>query len=65
MQQLLSIEGDNGAILLPSNMVVNTTGSSGTPIAAAILVKEAANVEIEGLIVDTANSAITGCAPIS
>src|ERR1700686_2608335 len=59
----LSIEGDNGAILLPSNMVVNTTGSSGAPIAAAILVKEAANVEIEGLIVDTANSAITGCAP--
>ena len=59
----LSIEGDNGAILLPSNMVVNTTGSSGAPIAAAILVKEAANVEIEGLIVDTANSGITQCSP--
>ena len=59
----LSIEGDNGAILLPSNMVANTTGSSGTPIAAAIFVKEAADVEIEGLIVDTANSGITGCSP--
>jgi nitrous oxidase accessory protein NosD len=59
----LSIEGDNGAILLPSNMLVNATGSSGVPIAAAILVKEAADVEIEGLIVDTANSAITGCSP--
>ena len=59
----LSIEGDNGAILLPSNMVANTTGSSGAPIAAAILVKEAANVEIEGLVVDTANSGITGCGP--
>lgn len=59
----LSIEGDNGAILLPSNMVVNTTGSSGAPIAAAILVKEAADVEIEGLIVDTANSGITQCSP--
>jgi len=59
----LSIEGDNGAILLPGNMVANTTGSSGAPIAAAILVKDAANVEIEGLIVDTANSGITECAP--
>jgi nitrous oxidase accessory protein NosD len=59
----LSIEGDNGAIVLPSSMVPNTTGSSGTPIAAAILVKDAANVEIEGLIVDTANNGITECAP--
>jgi len=59
----LSIEGDNGAILLPNNMTVNTTGPSGVPIAAAILVKEAANVEIEGLIVDTTNSAITQCSP--
>jgi nitrous oxidase accessory protein NosD len=59
----LRIEGDNGAILLPSAMVANTTGSSGTAIAAAIFVKEAADVEIEGLIVDTANSGITQCSP--
>jgi len=59
----VSIEGDNGAILLPSGMVANTTGASGTPIAAAILVKNAANVEIEGLIVDTANNGITECSP--
>jgi len=59
----LSIEGDNGAIVLPSSMVANTAGSSGTPIAAAILVKDAANVEIEGLIVDTANNGITECSP--
>jgi nitrous oxidase accessory protein NosD len=59
----LSIEGDNGAILLPINMTVNATGSSGATIAAAILVKEAANVEIEGLIIDTANSGITQCSP--
>src|SRR6202158_6336624 len=49
----LRIEGDNGAIVLPSNMVANTSGFSGTPIAAAILVKDAAKVEIEGLIADT------------
>ena len=59
----LSIEGDNGAIVLPGNMTVNATGSTGTPIAAAILVKEAADVEIEGLIVDTANSGLTQCSP--
>ena len=59
----LSIEGDNGAIVLPVNMVANTTGSSGAPIAAAILVKNTANVEIEGLIVDTANSGMTECSP--
>jgi nitrous oxidase accessory protein NosD len=59
----LSIEGDNGAIVLPGSMVANTAGSSGAPIAAAILVKDAANVEIEGLIVDTANNGITGCSP--
>ena len=59
----LIIEGDNGAIVLPGSMVANTAGSSGTPIAAAILVKDAANVEIEGLIVDTANNGITECSP--
>jgi len=59
----LSIEGDNGAIVQPGSMVANTTGSSGTPIAAAILVKDAANVEIEGLIVDATNNGITGCSP--
>ena len=59
----LSIEGDNGAIVLPGNMVANATGFSGAPIVAAILVKDAANVEIEGLIVDTANNGIAECAP--
>jgi nitrous oxidase accessory protein NosD len=59
----LSIEGDNGAIVLPTRMVANTTGSSGAPIAAAILVKNAGNVEIEGLIVDTTNNGITQCSP--
>jgi nitrous oxidase accessory protein NosD len=59
----LSLEGDNGAIVLPNSMVANTTGFSGSPIAAAILVKDAANVEIEGLIVDTANNGITQCSP--
>jgi nitrous oxidase accessory protein NosD len=60
----LTIEADNGAIVLPNSMLANATGSSGTPIAAAVLVKDAANVEIEGFIVDTANNGIAECAPI-
>jgi nitrous oxidase accessory protein NosD len=63
INKTVSIEGDNGAVVLPSSMVANTTGSSGGPIAAAILVKDAANVEIEGFIVDTANNGITQCSP--
>jgi nitrous oxidase accessory protein NosD len=59
----LRIEGDSGAIVLPKGMAANTISSSGTPIAAAILVKDAANVEIEGLIVDTTNNEITECSP--
>jgi nitrous oxidase accessory protein NosD len=59
----LSIEGDSGAIVLPINMVANATGSSGTPIAAAIFVKDAAKVKIEGLTVDTANSGVSACSP--
>ena len=57
----LSIQGDSGAVLLPGTLTVNATGSSGGAIAAAILVRNAVNVEISGLIVDTANSSITSC----
>ena len=63
INKTLSIKGDNGAIVLPSNIVANTTGASGAAIAAAILVKNTANVEIEGLIVDTLNNGITECSP--
>src|ERR1700730_13420771 len=59
----IRIEGDSGAIVLPSSMTVNTTSSSGTPIAAAILAKDAAKVEIEGLIVDTVNNGMAECSP--
>ena len=59
----LNIQGDNGAIVIPTGMVANTTGFSGSPIAAAVLVKDAGNVEIQGLIVDTAHNGITECSP--
>ncbi|MGA8142973.1 MAG: NosD domain-containing protein [Candidatus Acidiferrales bacterium] len=60
----LTLEGDNGAIVIPG--AVTTNGSdipSGTPVAAVILVKDAQVVEIEGLIVDGSNNGISGCSP--
>jgi parallel beta-helix repeat protein len=59
----LSIKGDNGAIVLPNTMVANATGHAGAPLAAAILVQNAENVKIDGLIVDTVNSGLTECGP--
>ena len=60
----LTIQGDNGAIVMPKNMTANATGvASGLPLAVAILVKDAKDVEIGGLIVDGTNNGITGCSP--
>jgi nitrous oxidase accessory protein NosD len=62
INKTLRIEGENGAILMPTNMIANGTESTG-PLAAAILVEGAANVEIEGLIIDGTNNGIVGCGP--
>lgn len=60
----LRIEGDNGAILMPLLMVANGSDpGSGEAIAAAILVANASNVNIEGLIVDGTNNGLSGCSP--
>jgi parallel beta-helix repeat protein len=58
----LRIAADNGAILLPGVLTANAMGSSGGAVAAAILVRDAANVDISGLIVDTTNNGIASCA---
>ena len=58
----LSIAADNGAILLPGVLTANATGSSGGAVAAAVLVRDAADVNISGLIVDTTNNGIASCA---
>ncbi|MGH9745624.1 MAG: right-handed parallel beta-helix repeat-containing protein [Candidatus Acidiferrales bacterium] len=64
VSKALSIRGDNGAIVIPSNVVANGSDiPSGTPVAAVILVNDASSVEIEGLIVDGSNNGISGCAP--
>jgi nitrous oxidase accessory protein NosD len=60
----IEIRGDNGAIVLPSNVMANTTSLvTNAPIAAAILVSSADKVTLENLTVDGANNGITGCGP--
>jgi len=59
----LDVDGDTGAFLVPSAMQQNATSFAGTPIAAAILVMDAADVSITGLTVDGINNGIEACAP--
>jgi len=60
----LTILGDNGAVVIPSNMTANASDtSSGESIAAIILVENTDGVEIRGLIVDGSKNGITQCAP--
>jgi len=60
----LSLRGDNGVVIQPTNVTANSTGtSSGQPIAAIILVQNATDVDIRDVIVDGTNSGITQCAP--
>jgi nitrous oxidase accessory protein NosD len=60
----LDLDADNGAILQPGPLVANTTSLfDGSPIAAAILVANASNVSITGLIVDGVHNSATQCSP--
>ena len=60
----LSLQGENGAVIEPSHLGVNTMGTfSGAPLAPIILVKDTTDVDIEGVIVDGANNDITACGP--
>lgn len=60
----LTIAADNGAVLMPSNMQSNTTSLfDAAPLAVALLVLDATDVSIHGLIVDGVNNGISGCSP--
>jgi hypothetical protein len=60
----LTIAADSGAVLMPGTMQQNTTSLlDGSPLAAAILVADATDVSIEGLIVDGANNGVAQCSP--
>jgi hypothetical protein len=60
----LTIAADSGAVLMPGTMQQNTTSLlDGAPIATAILVADATDVSIDGLIVDGANNGVPQCSP--
>ena len=64
IQKSLTLDGDSGAILMPGAMHQNTVSLfDSAPIATAILVQNASNVTVRGLIVDGANNGISSCAP--
>jgi len=64
IQKSLTLDADSGAILMPGVMHQNTVSLfDSAPIAAAILVQNAPNVTVRGLIVDGANNGISACAP--
>ncbi len=64
IRKSLTIDADNGAILMPSTMQANTTSLfDAAPIATALLVAETTGVSISGLTVDGVNSGISQCAP--
>jgi nitrous oxidase accessory protein NosD len=59
----LTLEADNGVLVIPSDVVANSAGSSGSPIAAIILVRNAENVDLDGFIVDGSANGLRGCGP--
>jgi len=64
IQKSLTLDADSGATLMPGAMHQNTVSLfDSAPIATAILVQNASNVTVRGLIVDGANNGIAGCAP--
>jgi len=64
IRKSLTIDADNGAILMPSAMQANTASLfDAAPIATALLVANATGVSISGLTVDGINSGISECAP--
>jgi nitrous oxidase accessory protein NosD len=64
IEKSLSLEADNGVTVIPSAVVANAAGlSSGDPIAAIILVRNADDVDLQGFIVDGSANGLTGCGP--
>ena len=60
----LRLQGQNGVVIQPANVTANSTSTfSGRPIAAILLVQDATDVDIRGVIVDGTNNGITQCSP--
>jgi parallel beta-helix repeat protein len=64
IQKSLTLHAESGVILMPSALQQNTTSLfDGSPLAVALLVANATDVTIAGLIVDGTNSGISACSP--
>jgi pectin methylesterase-like acyl-CoA thioesterase len=61
----LTVRGDNGAIIMPSPMIANTTSlTSGDAMAAVVLIKDAAAlINIQTLTIDAGSNGSAGCLP--
>jgi parallel beta-helix repeat protein len=61
----LTVRGDSGAIIRPSPMSANTTSlTSGAPMAAVVLIKDAtALTNIQTITVDAGGNGSAGCSP--
>lgn len=60
----LQLNGNNGAIIRPSNVTANSISvSSGQPIAAIVLVHDTSGVIIRDVIIDGSDNGIGECAP--
>jgi Right handed beta helix region len=59
----LVLEADNGVVVKPVAVSANATGPSGDSIAAVILAQNAANVQLEGFVVDGSANGIVDCSP--
>jgi copper-binding protein NosD len=64
IDKAITLRADNGAIVIPSNMIQNATSiSSGDSIAAVFAAQGAQDIVISGFIIDGSNNALTECSP--
>lgn len=64
ISKALQVNANNGATLRPSGAAANSTGlASGQPIAALLLIENAADVTVRNLTIDGTDADINACAP--
>jgi len=60
----LVVNGDNGAVISPVNVVANSSSlTSGQAIAAVVLVQNTTGVTIQNVIVDGSGNGLAACSP--
>jgi hypothetical protein len=60
----LAVNGDNGAVISPVNVVANSSSlTSGQAIAAIVLVQNTTGVTIQNVVVDGSGNGLEACSP--